>query len=146
MKILLFHQKESFYFAWKRIPLSWFESWTLFKIRLDISHMLHCIYRVDISWKHGETRLVSPFARDFYTQLHAMDRNHVTFHVYPHFPLTIGLPACIRCFLRLTITRRCSRFEMEREAFERNRLRSGRHARVFQFSAVRITLDAPSSR
>lgn len=30
---------------------------------------------------------------------------------------------------------------MEREAFERNRLR---HARAFRFSAVRIALDAPS--
>lgn len=65
---------------------------------------LRYVTSVDVSWKHGETRLVSPFARDFYTRLHAMDRNHITFHVYPHFPLTIGWPACIRCFLRLTIT------------------------------------------
>lgn len=32
---------------------------------------------------------------DFYTQLRATDWNHVTFYIYPHFPLTVGLPEMV---------------------------------------------------
>lgn len=56
---------------------------------------------------------------DFYTQLRATDWNRVTFYIYPHFPLTIGLPetaADIRGLLRtddyIALKFLCSRFEM----------------------------------
>lgn len=55
---------------------------------------------------------------DFYTQLRATDWNRVTFYIYPHFPLTIGLPEMVASITELLPTddygvlrSLCSRFE-----------------------------------
>lgn len=55
---------------------------------------------------------------DFYTQLRATDWNRVTFYIYPHFPLTIGLPEMVASIRELLPTddygalrSLCSRFE-----------------------------------
>lgn len=60
---------------------------------------------------------------DFYTQLRATDWNRVTFYIYPHFPLTIGLPEMVGSIRELLPTddysalrSLCSRFEKRAES------------------------------
>lgn len=60
---------------------------------------------------------------DFYTQLRATDWNRVTFYIYPHFPLTIGLPEMVASIRELLPTddygalrSLCSRFEKRAES------------------------------